>query len=106
MDKESFKKESQEKLDWLSRKIDELQKSLEAVASDVKDDAKVAAEKAVVELKELQDRLQLRFDEFQEVANSKWDDAMKVFDEASKEILDKATVKVNQAWEKLKGFFE
>ncbi len=106
MDKETFKKEAQQKLDLLAERIDELQKKLEPTASELKEEAKVVLEKSLVEVKELQAKLQVRFDEFQHVAGAKWEEAMKRFDSVSDEIIGKANVKVNQIWEKLKGFFE
>jgi arginyl-tRNA synthetase len=106
MNKETFKKEAQQKLDLLAGRIEELQKKLEPTASELKGEAKVAVEKSLVELKELHAKLQLRFDEFQQMAGAKWDEAMKGFDAVSDELIEKANVKVNWIWEKLKRFFE
>jgi hypothetical protein len=106
MDKETFKKEAQQKLDLLAERIEELQKKLEPAASELKEEAKVVLEKSLVEVKELQAKLQVRFDELQQVAGAKWEEAMRRFDSVSDEMIGKANVKVNQIWEKLKGFFE
>lgn len=106
MDKETFKKEAQQILDSLAEGIEELQRKLEPTASELKVEAKVAMEKSLAELKDLQAKLQARMDEFQQVAGAKWGEAMKGFDAVSDEVLGKANVKVNRIWEKLKSFFE
>lgn len=106
MDKDTFKKESQEKIDLLSAKIDELQKKLESATVDIRKETKIAGEKSLVELKELRSRMQVHVDELQKVAEAKWEEAMKEFDEISNEIVGKANSKINQIWEKLKRFFE
>ncbi|MBP1617306.1 MAG: hypothetical protein H6Q14_1133 [Bacteroidetes bacterium] len=90
----------------LAERIEELQKKLEPAASELKEEAKVVLEKSLVEVKELQAKLQVRFDELQQVAGAKWEEAMRRFDSVSDEMIGKANVKVNQIWEKLKGFFE
>ena len=106
MDKETFRKEAQKKIDFLAEKIEELQKKLEPMANDAKNEAKIAGEKSLVELKELKAKLDVQFEKFQHVAGAKWEEAMKVFDAASEEIIGNANSKVNKIWERLKGIFE
>lgn len=105
MDKETFKKEAQKKLDLLADKIDEIQKKLDPVTNELKDEAKVALEKTLVELKQTQAKLQVQFDEFKAIAGEKWDDAVKQFDKTSNKVIDKATVQINRIWEKLMDIF-
>ena len=106
MDKETFIKEAQKKIDFLSAKIDELQKKLEPMTADARKEAKVAAEKTLAELKVLRGKLQVVIDEAKVVAEAKWGVAKKNMEVVIDDLSQKANVKINQVWEKLKSIFD
>jgi F0F1-type ATP synthase membrane subunit b/b' len=69
MKKEEFKNKAQSVLDELSSRIDEM----ETRANEIADDAKEEYYKQLDNLKELKSQLSTKLDEFDKIADSKWD---------------------------------
>ena len=69
MKKEEFKNKAQSVLDELSSRIDEM----EARANEMADDAKEEYYKQLDNLKDLKSQLSSKLDEFDKIADSKWD---------------------------------
>lgn len=69
MKKEEFKNKAQSVLDELSSRIDEM----ETRANEMADDAKEEYYKQLDNLKDLKSQLSAKLDEFDKIADSKWD---------------------------------
>ena len=98
MNKQEFKKRILDLIDQLDNRIDELKKKASTLAEDTKDEYSEHIES----LQKLKDELADKFDQFEQVSESRWD----IVKESAASFLSKVADAWREDFEKVKDAFK